>query len=95
MNKTRYERAIEKGLTEGRERGWSEGIEQGIEQGIERGIEQGRLAARFEFLEAVLENKFGPLTAESLDKLRGLTEAQMLAVVRNLISATSLGGLGL
>jgi len=82
MNKTRYERAIEAGL--------AKGIEQGIEQGIERGLDRGRRAALVEVLEALLDTKFGPLAPGVLDRLRGIPDDRLLALVKRVPFAASL-----
>jgi len=79
----------------GRDEGKQEGLEEGIEKGVEQGIETGRRKGVVEFLEAQLVAKFGPLPAESLDKLRQLPDADLLRIGVTFHTAPALIDLGL
>lgn len=83
MNKTRNELSFESG------------IEKGIERGIEQGIDRGRRYGQLEFLEAMLDAKFGPLEPGFIEKLRGLTDGRLLELARSIPSTQSLAELGL
>ena len=73
------------------EEGRVEGRVEGEQQGLARGLRAGRL----ELLEAQLTTKFGPLTAESLDRLRTLPDDVLKTVSVKFVTATALADLGL
>ena len=83
MNKMTYDRGIEAG------------IEKGMEKGIERGIETGRRVGQLEFLEAMLDAKFGPLTPECLNRLHQLSDDRLMAIARAIPAAGGLAELGI
>ena len=87
MNKTTYDRGIEAGI--------EKGMEKGIERGIERGIETGRRVGQLEFLEAMLDAKFGPLTPECLNRLHQLSDDRLMAIARAIPAAGGLAELGI
>jgi hypothetical protein len=66
-----------------------------IERAYDEGVEKGRLAAMFELVEALLEKKFGPLSAEIVDRLRQKPADDVRAMAVQIVSATSLAELGL
>ena len=67
----------------------------GKEEGREEGIELGRRKGAVEFLEAMLATRFGPLSADSLDTLRGLPDADLTRIGLAVLTAPSLTDLGL
>jgi hypothetical protein len=71
---------------------WFEkGIEEGIEKGIEKGVEKGRR----ELLLEQLEERFGPLPASTVERLRKLPVEQLKELGRAFVRAQSLRDLGL
>lgn len=91
VNKTSYMIGKEEGKVEGKQ----EGIAEGIEKGIAEGIEAGRRKGAVEFLEAQLVAKFGPLPADSLDKLRNLSDVELTRIGLAFHAVASLADLGL
>ena len=69
--------------------------DRGIETGMENGIETGRRVGQLEFLEAMLDSKFGPLSPECLDRLYRLPDDRLLAIARAIPAAGSLAELGI
>jgi len=67
----------------------------GKEEGREAGREEGRRIALIELLEAQLESRFGPLSSESLARLRELPDDRLKQLGIALVSAGSLAELGL
>jgi hypothetical protein len=99
VNKTRTDRAMEAGhqlgLQEGREVGLQEGRQEGRQEGLREGLQLGRRAALLELLEAQLEAAFGPLSADTVAKLRGTPDDQLKQLAVAIPKAKSLADLGL
>jgi len=58
-------------------------------------IQEGRVEGRLELLEAMLTTKFGPLSPQTMGRLRELPDDQLKAVSIRFVTATSLSDLGL
>lgn len=69
--------------------------DRGIEAGMEMGVELGRRLAVLELLEAQLQSKFGPLTADTTTALRAMSDDQLKQLAVTLPAAASLAELGL
>ncbi len=69
--------------------------DRGIEAGMEKGVELGRRLAILELLEAQLQTKFGPLSADTTTALRALSDDQLKQLAVALPAATTLAELGL
>ena len=87
MNKTSYEKGLEKGL----ETMNKTSFEKGLEQGLEKGIEQDRRAV----VREALEDRFGPLAPEVLHRLEELRLEQLRPLSKAVWKAQSLAELGL
>ena len=84
-------RAVLEWLEEGRQ----EGLQKGEQVGLQKGQALGARLGQLEFLEATLTSKFGELPADSLDRLRALSEERLKAMPGLLFSSATLADLGL
>ena len=50
------------------------GMEQGLQQGIQQGMEQGQRQVRVEFLLDVLEERFGLVSSDVAEKVKGIDD---------------------
>jgi hypothetical protein len=73
----------------------NEWIQEGRQEGRVEGRVEGRHEGRLELLEAVLTTKFGPLSPQTMDRLRELPDDQLKSVSIRFVTATSLADLGL
>ncbi len=87
------------GLAKGEQVGLAKGEQVGLAKGEQVGLAKGQaLGARLgqlEFLEATLTSKFGELPADSLERLRALSDERLKAMPGLLFSAATLADLGL
>ena len=81
MNKTPYDKGIERG------------IEQGIERGIERGIAVGKENALRDVAIALLESKYRSVPKPYLERIGTLGYDDLLALVVRIPNATSMESL--
>lgn len=70
-------------------------VELAEERALEKGMERGRRAGLIELAEAVVAERFGPLSEESLAKLRALPDDALRAVAVRVHKVPSLADLGL
>lgn len=70
-------------------------FDRGLEAGQEQGRLEGQRIALTELIEALLETRFGPLSADALAKLRAKSVEDLRALGLALLKANSLGELGL
>jgi flagellar biosynthesis/type III secretory pathway protein FliH len=71
------------------------GVQQGLEQGLEQGLQQGRLQGLQHAARLVLERRFGPLSAEAIQRLNAWPVERLEELLRGAAPATSLKDLGL
>jgi hypothetical protein len=90
-----FERILEANSIEGVPAVNKTRYEKALEQGVEQGLERGRRAGQIELLEALLTDRFGSLSEESLAKLRALPDAALRQLGGDLLKAPSLAALGL
>lgn len=88
-------RAVLQWLDEGEQIGVQKGEQIGIQKGEQLGLQKGQRVGQLEILEAALTSKFGPLSAETLERLRQLPDEQLKAIPARLFSANTLAELGL
>ena len=62
---------------------------------FEKGIEKGIETERREFLQVLLEEQFGPLSENVTRKLKSLSVDQLESLRKKVLTAKSLGDLGL
>lgn len=75
------------------QRGWQRGIAQGLEEGRQKGWQEGRQEGRQEgtltALQTLIIARFGSIPATLESVLKGLTEAQMLNLMPQVLSSTT------
>ena len=71
---------------EGMEKGMAQGMEQGMEQGMARGMTQGERTV----LTRQLQRRFGPLDAQSLNRLEAANQQQLELWAERVLEADSL-----
>ena len=69
--------------------------DRGLELAREEALVEGRRLAQLELLEAMLENRFGPLLSATLDRLRDLPDGSLKALALQIHNVKSLAELGL
>ena len=89
MNKTPYDKGIERGI----EQGIEQGIERGREEGIERGREEGKEKALRDVALALLESKYRAVPKPYLERIGTLGYDDLLALVVRIPDATSMESL--
>ena len=89
MNKTPYDKGIERGI----EQGIEQGIERGREQGIEQGIAVGKENALRDVAIARLESKYRSVPKPYLERIGTLGYDDLLALVVRIPNATSMESL--
>lgn len=77
---------IEEAEKKGIKKGLEQGIERGLEQGIERGLEQGYTG----LLLKQLELKFGTLSIQTIEKVKKLSQKQIMLCAERVLTAKSL-----
>ena len=70
-------------------------IAKGKQEGRSEGLQEGRSEMGHELLRELLEERFGPLSLESIEKVNGLTENQIKDLARRLMRAQNIAELGL
>ena len=90
-NVTSYDIELHRARDEARD----EGRIAGRIQGHMEGRDEGRALGRVELLEALLESRFGTLSAETLAKLREVPDDRLKPLAIALSTATSLAEIGL
>lgn len=69
----------------------AEGRQEGLQEGLEQGLEQGRLDGMRGLVRELLERRFGPLPAESRERLMAISSPEELSRLHEL--ALEVGGL--
>jgi hypothetical protein len=70
-------------------------FEKGHQQGLQQGLQQGENQGQRKLLRSMLEDSFGPLSAQAQQRLEALTPEQFPTLARALRKAQSLQELGL
>ena len=72
------------------QRARDEGVQQGLQQGMQRGMRQGRVEGERVVLERLLRRRFGLLSPEVTERLRGASAADLETWAENVLDAATL-----
>ena len=70
----------------------SEGRREGLEQGLEQGLERGRAEGQATLILMLLEQRFGPIPADVVDRVRSADTAELTVWSKSLLCARDLEG---
>ena len=88
------QRGKEEGRREGLAKGLQEGLQEGLEKGLQEGLQAGRQEGRQEGLQLVLQKlltkRFGPLSAEVMERIDSGSSEQINRWVDRVLDAASL-----
>ena len=84
----------QRGKEEGRREGLAKGLQEGLQEGLEKGLQEGLQAGRQEGLQLVLQKlltkRFGPLSAEVMERIDSGSSEQTNGWVDRVLDAARL-----
>ena len=84
------QKALDESWREGTQHGMEQGLQDGIQQGMRDGLEQGRVEGERTALERLLRRRFGRLSPEVDERLRGASADELGAWFDNVLDAETL-----
>lgn len=84
---------MEKGMEKGMAEGMAEGMAQGMAQGMENGLEKGRIVGQSELVLDLMTDRYGPLPAPVVDRVRQADAAHLRLWARSLSRCDSVESL--